>query len=1233
MIQRITILLLLLSCVAPCAAGAPPLSEIFHVPFDGNPNATISRGAAVPYQAAISGYQEGLVGQAALSEITYTGIRYDGRGNINLCDRGTFAFFWKPSDEPGDWDWVSIAGVSTDLEGYWANVVSFIGTQDLNKQSLFSLRFWDIGRYSPVLEFEPVYKRWHKGEWHHLAVVWDRNEGITIYEDGVRADSNWGKFRWNWSASPRMLVFGQWQYSGIKFAVDEAHSYAECLTDAQVAQLAKGEKPTGAPIAITPPEQRRETDLARMGWTAEDLREIPVVMAGDSVRYTFARIVKAVDANRMVAQPFEGLRDTVWPIQKYGASTKGKKLAIYFAPYQAYDRVRLFAQRPFEGRLMEVLPGVGAKKVFDVRAGRPLWRAHYDRVRTDPFVLLERDFGQIGQMDFYRVQPEGSGIGGQRAPEPKRILSYGTAPLEKMPPTQAGIAALGETPARFDNPVRATSAVPVAWKSSSPAFGGFQMLSEMLTEPTPLEGVIVKLVVEGLKQPMPVRIVVKEPVFTQRDWFDAEAVLTPKGDGPQVFTFHLTGRPVINYPKRDIPAGKETLHDPGREVAVLVTAANPVTWVMGENGTSLSLCVGDMEKIEPIAVADQTEFAREGYAETNEGHNWPGGGAGEYWGRLYYPLRWLMEFAPTDRPTTEIVGRVGLGPPAMPFVEPNNETGAPDWAFWQMQAMRANKRIVTWIVDNRQVENGEYGGVWGDDTDWSEYLTSYILACDDDQKYLEAMRLFERGVYAYALKDGVSRTIRDNLHSYEEGMGAICHQLMFDYGDPIAFERVMRAASHYYPKWMKKNEDGTYSFRSNYFGYDGVYAEGSFGVDSGVNNLMLFPAAYLTWYNRFPTVTPFIAKWKRGPKAQGLVGDAWLRLTVPDDAKRMEQYVERVQASEPSKYPGEVCALLDETGMRDEWRDRMFKGAQANPWRFFQGGRLNDANYADRMTEYYWLAWVSTGNAKWLVESYKQGCRFINDQEWLYTVAQPSTDRIPQPVNTVIRARLGAMPAERGAAGCFWPRHGLSYTKGSEQVAALVTTNTDTKLVTRFYSFNDKPNSMQVRLWRLLPGTYRLTLSNDKDNDGAPEGPILSREIEVDRGVYVDLELPPMQGALLSLEAIRTEQPNYDLPDPALSLEDFYLEYGDHLHFQVHNIGSKPVENLLVRIRDGYTGAVVAEKTIAHIDPPLDLMPRTEAVEIQNLNAITRDGIIVELDPDKKNPDLNRYNNRVIFRY
>ena len=174
----------LLAATLLCAgAQGDELREILYLPFDGDAKAVTARGAAEPYQSRVDAWEEGVVGKAARSEKRYNGIRFDGRGNIDL-NRGTLALFYKPLRDPGVGAWDPLFGVGSDLEGYWAGVLQFINKQDMNKRTMTAVHLFDIGRYSPMVSIEPIANRWKKDQWHHIAIVWDRFEGVKVYEDG-----------------------------------------------------------------------------------------------------------------------------------------------------------------------------------------------------------------------------------------------------------------------------------------------------------------------------------------------------------------------------------------------------------------------------------------------------------------------------------------------------------------------------------------------------------------------------------------------------------------------------------------------------------------------------------------------------------------------------------------------------------------------------------------------------------------------------------------------------------------------------------------------------------------------------------------------------------------------------------------------------------------------------------------------------------------------------------------
>ena len=106
-------------------------------------------------------------------------------------------------------------------------------------------------------------------------------------------------------------------------------------------------------------------------------------------------------------------------------------------------------------------------------------------------------------------------------------------------------------------------------------------------------------------------------------------------------------------------------------------------------------------------------------------------------------------------------------------------------------------------------------------------------------------------------------------------------------------------------------------------------------------------------------------------------------------------------------------------------------------------------------------------------------------------------------------------------------------------------------------------------------------------------------------------------------------------PDPAIGVQDVQIEYASgHMKVTVHNVGTKAAENVVVRVTDPLSGAVVAEEKIAKIEAPLDLVPRTQVIEFHNLDCVTCGRATVELNPDgKPEDDLNPFNNRVEYRY
>ncbi len=1081
----------------------------------------------------------------------------------------------------------------------------------------FVFNIFDVGRYCPPLHLPSVYGRWKAKEWHHLAAVWDRYQGIKVYEDGQLVDDNWGEYRWHWSLIPQTMTF-----SGV---VDEVYIFDVPLTDEQIAQLARGEKPTGDPAPAASEAVQRAHDLAAWGWTADQFPELPVVEAEQPAEFAFARFIKCVDAKRPVAQLFEGFSRTTWPLIKYGASIRGRHLDIELAPGQTYDRVRAFVHRRFVGRFMRLDEKGAAQEIIPFNAPHAtIWHRRLPEAMSESRLILKRTTGQLGQIDFYRVTP--------LAEQPQTLpeFSFSLAQADAFPDAELGLVYRSETPKRFQKPVSMQPEPVETWRLDAPAFGGFQAFSDEPGDSFTFDGALVTLVADGLAGPTPVRVEIKEPVNEMRDWLVADAVLKPTGPGRQVFTLRLKGRAVINFPHmekrkywKDGQYLDETEPVPAPRFGLKVTAGEPVRWVMGRDGCTFALCVADEIQALSPAVEDQVEFMREAYAELMEGHHYSDP-------RLVRSLRWLTLFAPYHEKTRQMYERVGsplyyvdIAVPKLRYTPPKNETGAPDWAFWQMEAMKEHLRLIHWRIDNQQLTNGEYGGVWNDDTTHVENWYGYALCMDDSGKIKDSLRLFYDGLERH-LDENVCKYTQDLGHFYEDGMGSMSMGLLIDYGDPTAFNRALVAASHY-DKWLVQ-KGNRYVVRSGWL--SGNLTWDTFGMIDFENSggALLIPASYLVWYNRHPTAMQYLCGWEGN--GGGLIGVATDIANGMTDAERRAQYEElllrplgRYGAIEPNEW-------LDEVGVTEKVR-------QAHAYNFEAPGTL-EHYWGAKDTGIHWFKWRTTGDIRYLVESYKRVCEWAYSHDWLNTAAMASMDRNPLPRWALIRSRMGALASNRGTSSPRWPYHAISYVKGANDVAALVTENLDTRFTVRFYPFTDAPHEVQLRVWRLHPGLYKVALAEDLDDDGTPDGPpFMEKQMDLQRGAYVDLILPARKPSILTVTPIKTTPPDFDKPDPAIGPRTVEMVYFDHFVVRVYNLGNQPVRNLLVRVTDRRSGRriVMGEQRIELIEPPLDFKPKHRTVEFKNFNAHTYDGVIVEIDPEHEIDDLNPFNNRVEFRY
>jgi hypothetical protein len=1159
------------------------------------------------YQGFDTGKLEGPVGKAG------NALSVDGYGLLNM-DRGTLAFFVQSAEEPKVTEWNHVGPfVGTDRDGgYWSMAMSFATRRE---DFLFTL--FDVGGYGRPIHLPTIFGRWQKGQWHHLCAVWDRQQGIVVYEDGKPIASTWGQQRWGMSPLAQKI--------STRAPIDEVYFFDVPLTDEQVAQLAAGQKPTGQPRPMANDQATREVELARMGWTGANLDTLPRLAAGQGLELTFARVAGCVDAKRPVAYPWEGLLRTTWPSQKYGPSIRGRRLEIRLDPQQRFDRVRLFAHRPFVGSLHV---GVDEQQVTQLEAPDTMF-AHVKLAQPVEAsqLLLRRRSGQMGQIDFYRAEAL------ERVKPPKQAVAYHFTSVGKFPDTDQARLVMATTPRDQWRPVTGQRAAVEKWSLDAPALGGFQAITEPPAQTQAYDSVVVELVAQSLAGPTPVRVEVSEPVDPERIWLAGDVVLQPApaaGSKPQRFTLVMRGRPVANTPsyqkRKYLKDGKysetERIDVPAMGFVVKVQASDAVQWQMGGEGTRVSFVpAADQAAAVARAADDQVEFMREAYAERMEGH-----GYGD--DRLLLPMTWLALHAPqrmefrqmwerVDANKPSIVG-VEIPPLKMPAIV--NDSGAPDWAFWQMKAVERIRSRLQWMIDAKQVWTGEYGGVWNDDADHVENWMGYMLCMDGSGKITRSMRRYWDGVWRWHLVDGVGKYTQDAGHFAEEGTMSLGMRLLVEYGDPVAYARAM-LASRRGRLWLEPDPAGGYRWKSFWVGPNGAWVERDFynpRKTGGHQSDVILSMGYLTWYNRHPA------------SSDVLIGLNQPGFDMLGMARRMAQGIE---ASRPemekllltpikTRVGSDVFTALNELGANDDVRKaQAVEYKPVPPIAHYWGSHDTDVA---------WFRWKMSGDTRYLVDAYQRVLEWYYSHDWLNGEAQPSLDRNPEPRGAIIRSRIGSLAANRGGSGIVWPQHAISFTRGADDVASLVTVNLPNEFAVKLYPMTKQKLDVQLRVWR-CNGKFDVALHRDSNDDGVGDEVIWKKAMTLDRGAYLDLALEPGQVSLLTVTPVQPQPIDFNKPDPAISGNSIELVYGGHLVVHVYNNGLKPVDDVLVRVIDARSGQIVVsgEQRTGPIPAPLDLLPQYVTVEFKNIDASVWDDMIIQIDPEQKIDDFTRYNNSV----
>ena len=341
---------------------------------------------------------------------------------------------------------------------------------------------------------------------------------------------------------------------------------------------------------------------------------------------------------------------------------------------------------------------------------------------------------------------------------------------------------------------------------------------------------------------VPLNIQVKDPLWPLRNMLDVSVSVRP-GEARTVW---------LDLRDRILPNG--------RGLYLTIAAAAPDFGPSALEGADLRLVFKPLAQAKVEHVLDRFTEVRDNYAQIVEER--PNTRRLNLYTRFENDLTDLLRVDPTHTLGRQYWFDYNKEQPRPPVALEAVPAGVPAWAFRQVQQLHALAAFVNWYIDNRQVENGEFGGGLSDDGDltntWPGAALMGIAPAKLTKSLLREMDAFyDQGMFT----SGLSTIQTDELHSYEEGISVLGQALVLDYGSPKQIERAMETARAV-ERLTGVNAAGHRHIRSTYFSGTKVAEDSVWGGSKANSYLVTHPALSLVDFNGSPATRKWSSNWR-----------------------------------------------------------------------------------------------------------------------------------------------------------------------------------------------------------------------------------------------------------------------------------------------------------------------------------------------------------------------------------
>ncbi len=1250
--------LLTLSATAGSTAAAPEPGLLFHLSGDRGFTADYAAGEPDPTflhdVTVIPGGAKGPGFECGHTQL----MAYRAPGNM-YAQRGTLSFFWRsriplgPTEFPvfrvgyadhSSWDMVWLR-IDWNGKGFDAFVT------DVNLART---------RVSYTIPAAPK-----PDEWVHLALAWDETEGIRFYVNGALAAKKDTVAVYSAGLDqfgPHSRIISPYQVqSAYNFTrggdIDEVRVYDRMLSDANVVALARGESAGDIPAltrSLSNPKWRDEW-LLRNGWNRPG--DIPPRLEAAATSVRKVEIHNVYDLKRWWWKANDGIRETTWPgvynrsrlpgrndyfqLPDWDCYSTSGKSVTFFMPAEPWNHLEItgaaFGKMSLLAYAHEKMADTetvlferprGQEKTVH-RLASPIFgqKIRFDNIEQET---------PIGELAAYHVAPGGEPFGTARlsytvtAAEPDnrnldelvRFIA-GRYPGDERRTMVALPGGAPRTPSKTPDgnylPL-VHVLIPCDFRGGidSPSYTRFSYTWENMN--AGLDGIAIDL--PALKtapthgEYFPLNIRVMDPVWPTRVMFDFSFSVKPG----EARTLWLDTR------DRVLPNGKS--------LYLTFAGAGQDFGPAALEGTRIRLVFKSRKDAVPEHELDRFTQARDSFAHLVE--EYPNTRKLDLYTRFEGDLTDLFRVNPDHLP-----GRYywydrnrEQNPP--PFTQPQPPAGVPLWAFRQVENLKYLKRFVMWWIDERQIENGEFGGGLSDDGDLTNWWPGTALMGVEPEKVTRSLLSEMEAFYTNGMfTNGLTTIQTDELHTYEEGIQVLPQVMLVDYASPKNVERMMETARAL-ERVTGINGAGHRHFRSIYYSGTKIAEDGVWGESRPYSYLVLHPAMSLVEYNGHPATKKLLLELADGLLAhrkknadgrwvvettinfksdEGTPGGLSVTAYLLWAAYRWtgdKKYLQPLLDLGPGALGTIDANALDLLKVRDTWGKQI--AASVTPQ---SGGDLQRH-----------VAWQMTGNKQYLEELYADQIMAAGIREYINTEGHLWSDRVSVNHGELQRARLGGVAIMRNA---IYPGHAASWKfeapATGESVAILIPDATNTEMTVIAYNLETAPVNAVMTAWDIDPGLWEITQGVDTDNDDVADRGTISWTTDLERTGELALTFAPRAATIVRLTLKKKGASYWSRPDLGIGPDDVIFRDGV-LRVTVHSLGTVDAPSSTVSLR-GSDGKVIVSTPVPALKAPADFLPKTAEVILSIPAGTDLKGCSVTVDAGEKIKEITMKNNRV----